>query len=146
MDLIRRLTDGVPVNHTTFTLDPVLRRALAIDEALYFEWWVTYLAGFNCAVKMGLVFPPGAAYWFGTHSNVKAAPNQTAVRNVAATSEADYFEFSGEGAVLMVATMVGVVTNRNTPGDMQLRFAQYVSNPSENVIIKANSVLRVWPL
>lgn len=143
--LIRRTVDGDPIATTTFTPDPVLRRALVAFEAVYFEWWVLFTSGVDSDLKLGLLFPDGAAYWYGTHSNVKCAPNETAVRNVVATTIGDYFEVAGHGPTPMVATLVGVVQNGGTPGDMQLRAAQYVAG-SGPAIIRANSLLRVWPL
>ena len=146
VELIRRTVDGAPMTDASWVPDPVLRRALAANEALYFEWWVLFTSGVDSDLKVGLLFPAGAAYWFATHSNVKCAPNETAVRNVVATSLGDYFELAGHGPTPMVGTLVGVVQNGATPGDMQLRAGQYVGIASQPAVIKANSILRIWPL
>lgn len=141
-----RIADGAPMTDTSWTPDPILRRALMANEALYFEWWILFTSGVDADLKVGLLFPVGAEYWFATHSNVKCAPNETAVRNVVATTLGDYFEVAGHGATPMVVTLVGVVRNGATPGNMQLRAGQYVSIAPQPAVIKANSILRVWPL
>lgn len=134
--IVRKTADGDPVNNSTVLInDPELKLAIGANELWEIELIPITRSTAAASIKFAVAVPAGGAF-----QGLQWSTQFDGELTISPIIEDTEFSHAGYNANCIAGMCRGIVINGATPGNIQIKWAQYAAEASDTKVLK-NSVL-----
>ena len=142
VDIIRKSDDELVNNSTTLQNDDLLLAPLNVNETVTFICTLAHIGNTTANFKCGFTIPSGATIRWSTIGGVTYDTGGSFIIVDERTASGDKIDVDGS-TISRRVSMIGVVVNGGTAGDLQLQWAQSTAAVVDTKVL-TNSFLLVW--